>query len=205
MINEQLLVEKNFRDKIIGRRIFQLLLLVNNTLVIINNTNEKNCCYFPIGKRSGNIIYCNKTLKIVFFDVTFFFLHLFFFDKSRKPGVAGGARSRDNLVKFSIKQENQRRIITFVNNLYQNCQVSLNYLFSKHNRLYQQTISFIDCIMSTQLYVINSVNDYGPKIFWQYIFLVQTILKLILFVPLLTKQIPTNGWLQITSGNFLPL
>ena len=32
-----------------------------------------NCCYFPIGKRSGNIIYCNKTFKIVVFDVTFRF------------------------------------------------------------------------------------------------------------------------------------
>ena len=29
--------------------------------------------------------------------------------------------------------------------------------------------------------------------------------KLTLFVPLLTKYIPTNGWLQITSENFSPL
>ena len=39
----------------------------------MNNTNEMNCCNFPIEKRSGNIIYCNKILKIVVFDVTFCF------------------------------------------------------------------------------------------------------------------------------------
>ena len=33
----------------------------SNTLVIINNTNEKNCCYFPIEKRGENIIYSNQT------------------------------------------------------------------------------------------------------------------------------------------------
>ena len=31
------------------------------------------------------------------------------------------------------------------------------------------------------------------------------ISKLTLFVPLLTKYIPTNGWLQITSEKFSPL
>ena len=36
---------------------------------------------------------------------------------------------RENLVQFSSKQENQARIITFVNNQYQNNQVSLNYFF----------------------------------------------------------------------------
>ena len=40
---------------------------------MINNTNEKNCCYFPIEYWSRNIIYCNKTLKIVVCDVTFCF------------------------------------------------------------------------------------------------------------------------------------
>ena len=64
---------KKFRAKIIGRRICNSILLNNNTLVIINNTKEMNCCYFPIEKRRGNIIYCNKTLKIVVFDVTFCF------------------------------------------------------------------------------------------------------------------------------------
>ena len=47
----------------------------------------------------------------------------------RKPRVAGCARMRENLVQFSSKQENQARIITFVNNQYQDYQVSLNYLF----------------------------------------------------------------------------
>ena len=32
-----------------------------------------NCCYFPIEKRSENIIYCNKIFKIVVFDITFCF------------------------------------------------------------------------------------------------------------------------------------
>ena len=126
------------------------------TLIIINNTNEINCCYFPIEYRSGNIIHCNKTLKIVVCVVTFWFfdnLDVTALKSSRKPRVAGCARMRESLVRFSIKQENQARIITFVNNQYQNYQVSLNYfvfiLFSKHNKLYQQTIPFIDCIVST--------------------------------------------------------
>ena len=45
----------------------------NSTLVVIYNTNKKIYCYFPIEKRSGNIIYRNKTLKIVFLYVTFCF------------------------------------------------------------------------------------------------------------------------------------
>ena len=120
-------VQKNFRAKIIGRRIFPSILLNNNSLIIINNTNEKNCCYFPIEYRSGNIIYCNKTLKIVVCDVTFCFfdnLDVTALKLSRKPRVAGCARMRENLVKFSSKQENQAR-----NNKYQNYQVSLNYFF----------------------------------------------------------------------------
>ena len=40
--------------------------------------------------------------------------------------------------------------------------------------MHQQTIPFIGCITSTQLYecsnVINSVNDYGTNTFWQYFF-----------------------------------
>ena len=44
---------------------------------MINNTNEINCCYFPIEKRSGNIIYCNKTLKIVVRGVTVCFFDNF--------------------------------------------------------------------------------------------------------------------------------
>ena len=36
---------------------------------------------------------------------------------------------RKNLVRLSSKQESQARIITFVNNLYKNYHVSLNYLF----------------------------------------------------------------------------
>ena len=48
---------------------------------------------------------------------------------SRKPGVAGGTRMGENLVQFTSKQENQTRIKRFVDNLYQNYQVSLNYFF----------------------------------------------------------------------------
>ena len=58
--------------------------------------------------------------------------HFVFFDKldvtalksSRKPRVAGCARMRKNLVQFSSKQENQARIITFVDYQYQKYQVS---------------------------------------------------------------------------------
>ena len=82
--------------------------------------------------RSGNIIYCNKTMKIVVCDVTFRFfdnLDVTALKSSRKPRVAGCARMCENLGQFSSKQENQARIITFVNNQYQNYQVSLNYFF----------------------------------------------------------------------------
>ena len=64
-----------------------------------------------------NIIYCNKTLKIVVCDVTICFLDNFdvtALKSSHKPGVAGGARMLENLVQFSSKQENQTRIITFM-------------------------------------------------------------------------------------------
>ena len=108
----------------------------NNTLIIINNTNEKNCCYFPIEYRSGNIIYSHKTLKIVVCDVTFCFFENFnvtALKSSRKPRIAGCERMRENLVQFSSKQENQTQIITFVNNQYQNYQVSLNYFFLSYN------------------------------------------------------------------------
>ena len=100
----------------------------NNKLIIINNTNEKNYCYFPIEYLSGNIIYSNKTLKIFVCDVTFCSFDNFdvtALKSSRKPRVAGCARMRENLVQFSCQQENQARIITFVNNQYQNYQVSL--------------------------------------------------------------------------------
>ena len=73
--------------------------------------------------RSGNIIYCNKTLKIVVCDVTFCFfdnLDVTALKSSCKLRVAGCARMRENLVQFSSKQENQARMITFVNNQYQN-------------------------------------------------------------------------------------
>ena len=128
--NKQLLVQNNFRAKIIGRRIFQSILLNNNTLIIINNTKEKNCCYFPIEYRTGKIIYYNKTLKIVC-DVTFCFFDNFDVTalKSSRPRVAGCARMRENLVQFSSKEENQARIITLVNNQYQNYYISLNYFF----------------------------------------------------------------------------
>ena len=99
----------------------------NKTLIIINNTNEKNCCYFPVEYRSGNIIYCNKTLKIVVCDVTFCFFDnsdVTALKSSRKPRVAGCARMRENFVQFSSKQGNQAQIITFVNNQNQNYQVS---------------------------------------------------------------------------------
>ena len=61
------LYSQNHREKS-----FSVNFILLNTSVIINNTSEKNCCYFPIEKPSENIIYCNKTLKIVFFDTTFF-------------------------------------------------------------------------------------------------------------------------------------
>ena len=72
---DQLLVQKNFKAKIIGRRIFRSILLYYSTFVIINNTIERNCRPFPIEKRSGNIIYWNKTLKNVFSDGSFFEQH----------------------------------------------------------------------------------------------------------------------------------
>ena len=57
---------------------------------------------------------------------------------------------RENLVQVSNKQENQARIITFVNNLYQNYQVSLNYLLimirqqsSLTNRLTHQSTTLM--------------------------------------------------------------
>ena len=151
-------VYKNFRAKIIRRRLFQSILLNNNTLIIINNTNEKNCCYFSIEYLSGNIIYSNKTLKIVLCDVTFFWqFRCDNFEISRKPHVAGCARIHENLVQFSSKQENQARI-TNNNNIF---------------------------------------------------FLVRTISKLTLFVPLLTKYIPTikrmapnNKWKILTPLKF---
>ena len=93
--NEQLLVQNNFRAKIIGRRIFQSIVLNNNTLVMINNTKEKNYRYFPIEKRNKNIIYFNKTLKIVVCGVTFCFFDNFGVTgllSNHKPGVARGAR-----------------------------------------------------------------------------------------------------------------
>ena len=92
-LNEQLLVQNNFRAKILVGRFFQSIVLNDNTLVMINNTNEKNCCYFTIEKRSGNIIYCNKTLKIVVCGVTFFYnFDVTSLQSSHKPGVARGER-----------------------------------------------------------------------------------------------------------------
>ena len=93
----------------------------------MKNTNEKNCCYLPIEYRSENIIYCNKTIKIVVCDVTFCFfdnLDVTALKSSRKPRVAGCETMRENLFQFSSKQENQARIITLMNNQYQNYQVS---------------------------------------------------------------------------------
>ena len=100
-------VKKNFRAKIIGR-IFQSILLNNNTLIIINNTNEKNCCYFTIEYRSGNIIYFNKTLKIVVCEVTFCFfdnLDVTALKSSRKPRVAGCARMSENWFNFPVNKK----------------------------------------------------------------------------------------------------
>ena len=72
---------------------FSQSVINNNTLITINNTNENNCCYFfPIEYRSGNIIYCNKTLKIVVCDVTFCLFDNFdvtALKSSRKPRVDG--------------------------------------------------------------------------------------------------------------------
>ena len=76
--------------------------------MIINKTNEKNCCYFPIEYRSGNFIYYNKILKIVVCDVTFCVFDNFdvtALKSSRKPRVAGCARMCENFVQFSSKQE----------------------------------------------------------------------------------------------------
>ena len=138
---------------------------------MINNTNEKNCCYFPIEYRSGNIIYLNKTLKIVVCDVTFCFfdnLDVTALKSSRKPRVAGCARMRENLVKFSSKQENQARIITFVHNQYQNYQVSLNYFFWSYyfrnitncmNKRYHSSIAACQHRLYKRCKVIDSVSD----------------------------------------------
>ena len=98
----------------------------NNTLIIINNTNEKNCCYFPIEYRGGNIIYSNKSLKIVVCDVTFCFfdnLDVTALKSSRKPRVAGSARMRENLVQLSRIKKTKHEY------QYQNYQVSLYYFF----------------------------------------------------------------------------
>ena len=40
-----------------GDKFLLSILLKKSSLVIINNTNEKNYCYFPIEKLSGNIFY----------------------------------------------------------------------------------------------------------------------------------------------------
>ena len=101
-------VNNNFRAKIIGRRIFQSILFNNNTLIIIKNTDEKNCCNFSIEYRSGNIIYCNKTLQIVACDVTFCFfdnLDVTALKSSSKPRVAGCARMRENFVQFLVNKK----------------------------------------------------------------------------------------------------
>ena len=109
---------------------------------------------------------------------------------------------RENLVQFSSKQENQSRIITFVNNQYQNYQVSL--IFFCH-------------IIATAIITIPVQWHWGrnnkrcsnrfsetpeQKHFDNIFFLVRTISKLTLFVPLLTKYNPTNGLVQITSEIF---
>ena len=76
---------------------------------------------------------------------------------SRKPRVAGCARMRENLVQFSKKQENQARIITFVNNQYQNYQVSIiKLLFFVILFPKQQIVSTNDTIH--RLYRVNIVQ-----------------------------------------------
>ena len=76
---------------------------------------------------------------------------------------------RENFVQFSSKQENQTRIITFVNNLYKIYQVSLNYFFLGHIIFEtEQIVSTNDTIhllhhVNKRSKVINSVNDYKTK------------------------------------------
>ena len=201
----------------------------NNTLIIINNTNKKNCCYFPIEYRSGNI-YSNKTLKIVVCDVAFFFvdnLDVTALKSSHKPRVAGCTRMSENLVQFSGKQENQAQIITLVNNQYQNYQVSFIklllfvILFLKHkstndtiHRLYCVNVVQIrsDVVPSLALQqhwgrnkrckVIDSVRLRKKNILTIYFFFSMNHLKTHVICSIINKNIPTNGWLQITSENF---
>ena len=70
------------------------------------------------------------------------------------PGVERGAKIGFNFpVGYSATTlENQAQIITFMNNLYQNYHVLNSFFLSyyfRNNKLYQQIIPFIDCIMST--------------------------------------------------------
>ena len=113
------------------------------------------------------------------------------FEIKCKPRVAGCAKKRENLVQFSSKQENQARIMTFVNNQYQNYQISLNYfffviLFSKYNKLYLPSQSVIERVIKEfhpvipQLlaaglcrrwwYFCNSFSGVGWSYLWNFIY-----------------------------------
>ena len=101
----------------------------------------------------------------------------------------------DNLVQFSSKQENQARIITFVNNQYQNSQVSLNYFILSYyfrnitnciNKWYHSSIvscqhssdqircSAQSCLATAlgtkqQTLKSNRLREWRNNFFWQYI------------------------------------
>ena len=74
-------------------RIFQLILLNNNTFAIISNANEKNCCYFQL-KNGVEILFIVIKPKKLFASTSHFFdnFDVTALESSRKPGVAGGAR-----------------------------------------------------------------------------------------------------------------
>ena len=56
-----------------GDGIFQSILLNNSELVIINNTNKKNYCHFQLKNGVEILFIKNKSLNIVFSDITFWF------------------------------------------------------------------------------------------------------------------------------------
>ena len=145
---------------------------------------------------------------------------------SRKPRVARCARMRENLVQFSSKQENQARIITIVNNQYQNYQVSLNYFFC--HIIFETTncidkryhLSIVSCpVLPLQRHlgrnnkrckVIDSVSD-ETKTFWQYIFFSTNHLETHAICSIINKiysdkrMAPNNKWKFLTPLMFFSM
>ena len=115
---------------------------------------------------------------------------------------------RENLVQFSSKQENKARIITFVNNRYQNYQVSLNYFFLSYyfrnitnciNKRYHS--SMVSC--QHRLYKRCKVID-ETKTFWQYTFFSTNHLETHAICSIINKiysnkrMAPNNKWKILT-------